>query len=581
MKRICPGHYTLFLSATCLAIFYPQALFAQSNPAGFTTVIEAPPTIFFQSLDPNAPVAESNQFDSDTQVNVRDGGDLSDGVTVGNFFGTSTNVEVNIFGGRAGFGGEVYSGGTVNVLGGSIGQFFVFSGGAVNISAGIIGDGFLAAGGSDVEISGGIIGDFFVARSESNVRYSGGFIDPQTAAHSGSDFEILGGDFRLNGVATSNSIVTVNRGDVLTGILQDGSAFVLAPDFTNGGDQSFFRLTQRAIPAFDANLRLVVDAPTDFVPSSLRQGQTLVLQEGGRLPYGFNSVGGRLEIEGGSGALGFSDAQVLGSRIVLVDSELDVSGGSAADVIIYEGSTANVSEGRISVFRAYSDTITNITGGEISNALFANTGSVVNVFDGEINLLEVGGEVNIFAADFMIFGTVVRDGGELSIFGGEDAPSSIVVQEGGTLNISGGVIPSRLSTADDSSLNLSGSTFLIDGVEIPDLVLGEAFTVVDRNVIMSGVLADGTAFSQNLNSMFLSNPGDIGRIREGTRLTVTLTEAPPLLGDVNKDGAVNFLDISPFISVLAAGGFQAEADTNEDGEVSFLDISSFILLLSS
>ena len=580
MKRICPGHYTLFLSATCLAIFYPQALFAQSNPAGFTTVIEAPPTIFFQSLDPNAPVAESNQFDSDTQVNVRDGGDLSDGVTVGNFFGTSTNVEVNIFGGRGGRGFEAFSGSTVNMLGGSVERMTAFSGSDVNILGGVVGSSFLAAEGSNVEISGGIIGDFFVARSESNVRYSGGFIDPQTAAHSGSDFEILGGDFRLNGVATNNSIVTVNRGDVLTGILQDGSVFVLAPDFTNGGDQSFFRLTQRAIPAFDANARIVVDAPTDFVPASLRQGQTLVLQDGGRLPYGFNSVGGRLEIEGGSGASGFSDAQVFGSRIVLVDSELDVSSGFAADVIIYEGSTANVSEGQIPVFRAYADTNTDITGGEISNTLFANTGSVVNVFDGEINRLDVGGEVNIFDADFM-FGTVVRDGGELSVFGGEDAPSSIVVQEGGTLNISGGVIPSRLSTADDSSLNLAGSTFLIDGVEIPDLVLGEAFTVVDRNVIMSGVLADGTAFSQNLNSMFLSNPGDIGRIREGTRLTVTLTEAPPLLGDVNKDGAVNFLDISPFISVLAAGGFQAEADTNEDGEVSFLDISSFILLLSS
>ena len=54
-----------------------------------------------------------------------------------------------------------------------------------------------------------------------------------------------------------------------------------------------------------------------------------------------------------------------------------------------------------------------------------------------------------------------------------------------------------------------------------------------------------------------------------------------LLGDVNKDYVVNFLDISPFISILSAGGFQAEADTNEDGEVSFLDISSFISLLTS
>lgn len=53
-----------------------------------------------------------------------------------------------------------------------------------------------------------------------------------------------------------------------------------------------------------------------------------------------------------------------------------------------------------------------------------------------------------------------------------------------------------------------------------------------------------------------------------------------LLGDVNQDGSVNFLDISAFIAVLSGGGFQAEADTNEDGSVNFLDISAFIALLA-
>jgi len=52
-----------------------------------------------------------------------------------------------------------------------------------------------------------------------------------------------------------------------------------------------------------------------------------------------------------------------------------------------------------------------------------------------------------------------------------------------------------------------------------------------------------------------------------------------LLGDVNQDSIVNFLDIAPFISVLSIGDFQAEADTNTDGAVDFLDISPFILLL--
>ena len=54
-----------------------------------------------------------------------------------------------------------------------------------------------------------------------------------------------------------------------------------------------------------------------------------------------------------------------------------------------------------------------------------------------------------------------------------------------------------------------------------------------------------------------------------------------LLGDVNVDGRVDFSDISPFIAVLTAGTFQAEADVNESGEVNFQDVSPFIEILSS
>ena len=53
-----------------------------------------------------------------------------------------------------------------------------------------------------------------------------------------------------------------------------------------------------------------------------------------------------------------------------------------------------------------------------------------------------------------------------------------------------------------------------------------------------------------------------------------------LLGDVNLDGDVNFLDITPFISILANDGFQLEADIDGNGVVDFLDITPFIGLLA-
>ena len=63
-------------------------------------------------------------------------------------------------------------------------------------------------------------------------------------------------------------------------------------------------------------------------------------------------------------------------------------------------------------------------------------------------------------------------------------------------------------------------------------------------------------------------------------LTLNLVGGTAALGDVNLDGAVNFLDISPFIAVLSTGTDQAEADIDQNGIVNFLDISPFIQLLS-
>ena len=54
-----------------------------------------------------------------------------------------------------------------------------------------------------------------------------------------------------------------------------------------------------------------------------------------------------------------------------------------------------------------------------------------------------------------------------------------------------------------------------------------------------------------------------------------------LLGDVNRDGSINLLDVSAFIDVLASSGCNAQADTNGDGENNLLDVPSFVDLLGS
>lgn len=53
-----------------------------------------------------------------------------------------------------------------------------------------------------------------------------------------------------------------------------------------------------------------------------------------------------------------------------------------------------------------------------------------------------------------------------------------------------------------------------------------------------------------------------------------------LLGDVNRDGAIDCFDISPFIIMLIRRGFSEEADCNQSGSFNYLDIRPFIVLLS-
>ena len=53
-----------------------------------------------------------------------------------------------------------------------------------------------------------------------------------------------------------------------------------------------------------------------------------------------------------------------------------------------------------------------------------------------------------------------------------------------------------------------------------------------------------------------------------------------LLGDVNLDGAVDLLDVAPFVDLLINGDFQAEADINHDAVVSLLDVGPFVEILT-
>ena len=68
---------------------------------------------------------------------------------------------------------------------------------------------------------------------------------------------------------------------------------------------------------------------------------------------------------------------------------------------------------------------------------------------------------------------------------------------------------------------------------------------------------------------------DIGP-RANIAAAIDLLPNPCLIGDVNRDGVVDLLDVQPFVEALLAGKYVCEADLNEDGIVDLLDVSGFI-----
>ena len=113
---------------------------------------------------------------------------------------------------------------------------------------------------------------------------------------------------------------------------------------------------------------------------------------------------------------------------------------------------------------------------------------------------------------------------------------------------------------------------------------GEEFTVTAANVGVAQELRIGRRerFTR-IDAIVFHENGDLSDAELDVLFSLPPEPEPepePLLGDVNRDGIVNFLDISPFIAVLSSGESQAEADIDGNTFVNFLDIGPFITLLS-
>lgn len=455
--------------------------------------------------------------------------------------GDGLTTQINIFDGGMVTGLSTFSGAEVNISGGQLRLELVGNGSEINVSGGLLFGETFAVTGSMVNIfNGGALGSNFNASIGSMVNFHGGTVGANFNALAGSDVELFGGEFQLNGSPYSGALISLEPGDYFTGTLSDGSTFIFDTNGPNSRIDSLtdVQLTSTTLPNVDLS-PMVVSTSDHNLPSGLRSGQELTLLDGGQLGENYEVVNATLNIEGGNLA----------------------GGGGAIN------STVNVSSGSTgSFFTAFRGTVLNVSGGVLGSFSQADFGSVVNLSGG---VVETGFDA--------YSGSVVN-------MSGGDINGSFGAKNGSVVNIRGGTFGETRNNVfgffanSGSEVNLFGSNFALDGVSLDDsLTIDEAFTITDRGVLLTGEFDDGSPFSLDLGTAAASFPGSI---RADATLTVTLV-SPILLGDVNQDGLVNFLDINPFISLLASNTFLPQADCNLDGAVNFLDIAPFIAILAN
>ena len=272
---------------------------------------------------------------------------------------------------------------------------------------------------------------------------------------------------------------------------------------------------------------------------------------------------------------------------------INLNGGMIADNTDFTGAgfpngvTLNVNSGVVGLDVDISNSNINISGGTVALLATDIVEGVNNINNNTISI--TGGNVGSF---FQVRGnsTLELSGGALEAFGIIGGGASGVVTGGsfnlcdisGPLDILGGDF-NTFRVFNGGSVNLFGTDFTIDGVPISGLVLGQQFIITDRNVTLNGTLRDGSTFSNRLdpNTAGLDFDPEFGEVLPGVAATSAIVSVTLVrgLGDVNLDGVIDFLDISPFIELLTSNEFQFEADIDGNGEVDFFDISPFILLL--
>lgn len=456
------------------------AAWAQSDPSGFGTVIDVPPS----------PFATVDTVPSDTQVNVLDGGRVVSRLTAGSSDGTDSNIEVNVFADGAVTGTFVANpGSTINVLGGSIGAGNV--GGALRVDGGQVNvfDGaqifhrLSVTDGGIVDISGGTVSRLQdVGNAAVNV--SGGTVTLDSfRLENGGVFNITGGEVLVDEFDSVSgnigSTVNVSGGRVerlssdvanVSGGVVTGSIRAQAGRITGGRQQAVNLGNESAIVGgeFFLNGQPIVGPVTLEAPNfpSIFFGPapdvlTGTLADG--TPFIFDSS-----------STGLDNVLLEQVSLAPADTQPVVIGAGDVSNGLRPGQTQTVvSGGTLGEASASVDATLRIEGGTVEDGLRLFGSDFVVSADST-----VGSGANAFNS------TVSLEGGRVG--------AEFGVRAGTDIRLAGGTIGRGLEIEMNATATIVASDLRLNG----EPVTGSQVTLnADPNSVLTGVFADGTPFA--------------------------------------------------------------------------------------
>ena len=425
----------------------------------------------------------------------------------------------------------------INISSGSLGQvpFFTtnissraeFTDSFVSITGGTLGNNATLRSGSTLVLDSGIVGQDIESEVGSTIEVNGGEFSTTRPFEIDGVFNFNDGVVGPSGNFNSNSILTMSGG-TLGGLGNPGnSADVFGVANFSGGTIA---------PRFDAEA-----------------GSTVTIT-GGDFGLEFDAFG-TVNISSGT----FFTVNLTGG-VSLNDSNILTGTSFNAE----DGSIVNISGGDFGqFFEAHGGSVVDITGGDFANDFDCQPGCLVTISGGS------------FGTDFNTRFNSNDGDANVTISGGTFA--GFFINQGSNTEISGGDFDT-FRNDDSGSVNFTGTEFTLDGVPITDLGTTE---INDRNVTLAGVLADGSAFSFELDTTVPANleggSGDF--FSSAGSVSVTLVPSS-VLGDFDGNGVVDCDDLDGYIgnleTAVVAGSPEAALDFNGDGMLTLADANSTI-----